>query len=62
MELAARKQRRTVSSYIEWTLEGSLSKIQMYEGRFDNENINLFDEKVNLWDVDEADRFVFLAL
>ena len=61
-ELAARKQRRTLSSYIEWVVEESLSKICLREGTNYNENTSLADEKVNLWDVDEADRFVILAL
>lgn len=59
-ELAARSQRRTVSSYIEWAIE------QSFGGAV--ELTNLKGEKVSvdqargaLWDVDEPDRFVRLA-
>lgn len=57
-ELAARKQRRTLSSYIEWAIEDSLDRTQLYG----NDNVSLADESAILWDVDDADRFVKLAL
>ncbi|MDR2330278.1 MAG: hypothetical protein LBE58_11805, partial [Comamonas sp.] len=57
-ELAARRQRRTVSSYVEWAIEDSLKHISL--------NVNssgvLAEEAEALWDVDEADRFARLAL
>jgi hypothetical protein len=59
IELAARKQRRTVSSYIEWTLEESLSNVCI--GKEYSKLIILADEKHKLWDVDEVDRFIKLA-
>ena len=31
-ELAARKQRRTVSSFIEWAVEQSFSGVNLYQG------------------------------
>ena len=46
-ELAARKQRRTLSSFIEWAIE---------------ENLKTTSEAADLWDVDEPDRFAKLAL
>lgn len=58
-ELAARKQRRTLSSFIEWAVEDSLSRVFIAEG-FDGASIA--DEAEKLWDVDEADRFAKLAL
>ncbi len=59
IELAARKQRRTVSSYIEWALEGSLDNITLKEdGSY---RVSIANEKHELWDVDEADRFAKLA-
>lgn len=57
-ELAARKQRRTLSSYIEWGIEESLEKIYLNASA----GPSLADEASSLWDVDEADRFVKLAI
>ncbi len=59
-ELGARKQRRTLSSYIEWAIEGSLEAV-MIKSMLDRE-YSIADESGNLWDVGEADRFVKLAL
>jgi hypothetical protein len=55
-ELAARKQRRTLSSFIEWTIERSLKEVDL------TENFTIADKAHALWDVDECDRFVKLAL
>lgn len=57
-ELAARRQRRTVSSYIEWAIEDSLKHLSLDL----NGNGALADESEALWDVDDADRFARLAL
>ena len=57
-ELAARRQRRTVSSYIEWAIEDSLKHISLNM----NGNATMADEAETLWDVDDADRFAQLAL
>lgn len=57
-ELAARRQRRTVSSYIEWAIEDSLKHFSLHL----NGNGVLADESEALWDVDDADRFARLAL
>lgn len=63
-ELAARTQRRTLSSYIEWAIDDSLTRVLMYEGTgidaFDARSIR--EESSRLWDVDEPDRFAKLAL
>jgi len=55
-ELAARRQRRTVSSFVEWAIEEILKTIQLPEGK------TLASMAEALWDVDEPDRFVKLAL
>jgi hypothetical protein len=60
-ELAARKQRRTLSSYIEWALEQSLSKVNLTDSMDFNGEKSIADVASLLWDVDEADRFVELA-
>ena len=63
-ELAARKQRRTVSSYIEWAIEDSLKSVFVYQGTGYNgdANVSVADEVGRLWDVDDAERFLRLAL
>jgi hypothetical protein len=63
-ELASRKQRRTLSSFIEWAIEDSLSRVNIYEGNGYNgdNNISIAEQASFLWDVDDADRFVNLAL
>lgn len=58
-ELAARRQRRTLSSYIEWAIEDSLKHLSL-DAKVDHTSIA--DEASELWDVDEADRFARLAL
>lgn len=59
-DLAARKQRRTVSSFIEWAVEEALDKIVMEEDM--NYQTTLSDIRNELWDVDEAERFGRLAV
>ena len=59
-ELAARKQRRTVSSFIEWAIEGALSNVILAEAP--HEVIDLDLASATLWDPDEADRLAKLAL
>lgn len=63
-ELAARKQRRTLSSFIEWSIEDTLNRVNIFEGVDPNGNhlVTSFSDAANgLWDVDEADRFAKLA-
>jgi hypothetical protein len=57
-ELAARRQRRTVSSYIEWAIEESFKHFSLDL----NGSGVIADEAESLWDVDDADRFARLAL
>lgn len=54
-ELAARQQRRTVSSFIEWAIEASLSKVEIAE------KTSIASKAEDLWDVLHPDRFVNLA-
>jgi hypothetical protein len=56
-ELAARRSRRTLSSYVEWVIAESLNRVELSP----TEDQSLADEASTLWDVDEADRFVKLA-
>lgn len=59
-ELAARLHRRTLSSYIEWSIKEALdSEVLRNE---DGLRVTIGDEAEYLWDVDEADRFTKLAL
>ena len=55
-ELAARKQRRTLSSFIEWAIEQSLAEVKL------TQTATVADKARALWDVDECDRFIKLAL
>jgi hypothetical protein len=66
-ELAARKQRRTLSSFIEWAVEESLTNVKLREASGNNEDeympaISVGSGQKSLWDVDEADRFCKLAI
>src|ERR1700682_2861460 len=56
-EIAARHQRRTLSSFIEWAIEESLHHCRLSGTSM----ANIADEASQLWDVDESDRFVRLA-
>ncbi len=58
-ELASRKQRRTLSSFIEWAIEESLKTEIIHNNAYDS--VTFFDVAGSLWDVDEADRFIILA-
>lgn len=55
-ELAARRQRRTLSSFIEWATSNALSAVAI-----DEDGHTVADRADILWDVDEPDRFVKLA-
>lgn len=58
-DLAARKQRRTLSSYIEWAIEDSLSRFMLREGEYEKP---IGAQTEELWDVDAADRLARLAI
>lgn len=55
-EIAARKQRRTLSAFMEAAIEEALERMPA------NLMESFKDELITLWDVDEADRFVKLAV
>lgn len=57
-ELAARAQRRTKSSFIEWSIDHALSVVDV-PGLTSGETIA--QASTSLWDVDEADRLAQLA-
>ena len=59
-ELAARKQRRTLSSFIEWAIEDALGRVYLDDGNGHGTSVS--DVANSLWDVDESDRFAKLAL
>lgn len=59
-EVASRKQRRTLSSFIEWAIEDSLGRVALKEGP--DWLVSVGSEAEVLWDVDSADRLVKLAL
>jgi hypothetical protein len=59
-EIAARKQRRTVSSFIEWAIEDSLNRVPLWEGP-NGASRSVLDAATQLWDVDECDRFAKLG-
>jgi predicted transcriptional regulator len=63
-ELAARKHRRPLSSYIEWAVEQSLSRVWLEEPFNGEEGVSVADAEraQHLWDLDEPDRVVRLAL
>lgn len=63
-ELAARAQRRTKSSFIEWAIQHTLSAVQLpdVEKEFSSEPVLLSEWAQRLWQVDEADRVMMLAL
>lgn len=63
-ELAARKQRRTLSSFIEWAIEDVVGRVFLYDGSGYNgdDSRSIGDEVIYLWDVDESDRFAKLAI
>lgn len=59
-ELAARKQRRTLSSFIEWAIEQSLKDVYI-QTTCKDEGSNLHEVSDSLWDVSPAERLVKLA-
>ncbi len=67
-ELAARAQRRTKSSYIEWAVADSLGgvvlpEVATFDSGFDDErHVTLKEKSSELWHVDEPDRVAALAL
>lgn len=64
-ELAARQQRRTVSSFIEWAIEEMLCQMPLNPKGKSGSTVSddtIMSEASCLWDVEDADRFAKLAL
>jgi hypothetical protein len=65
-ELAARKQRRTLSSFIEWGVEGSLRHVYLKEVWIPQTRTtmrtSIADSAAELWDVGEMERLFRLPL
>ncbi len=59
-ELAAKKQRRTLSSFIEWSIEQSIQQEAVAYDTHDN-RITAYEAMNSVWDVEESDRFINLA-
>lgn len=55
MEIAARRQRRTVSSFVETAVEKALSEVKL------DDTQTVIDAAQEIWDVDKHDRLVKLA-
>jgi hypothetical protein len=61
-ELAARKQRRTLSSFIEWAVEDVLKRVTLSSGPDGVPDTAVEREAHRLWSVDGKERFVRLAI
>jgi predicted transcriptional regulator len=63
VELAARKHRRTASSFIEWAIEHALEMVVIREAEDQYQgSVTAQDVLAQVWDVDEPDRFAKLAI
>jgi len=62
-ELAARAQRRSKSSFVEWAIENSLASVIVpgTAESFADDNRSIAALAEELWDTDEPDRLVMLA-
>lgn len=63
-ELGARKQRRSLNSFIDWAVEQGLRSCFLNEGSgYNNDHsVSVWDEGTRLWDVDPSERFARLAI
>ncbi len=60
-EIAARKQRRSLANFIEWSLEQSLKSVSLSEDSQGQWSVNVLDEASKLWDLEASDRFLKLV-
>jgi hypothetical protein len=60
-ELAAMKQRRALSSFAEWAIEKAVKDVTVAQPFGEDIPITAHDVTVEVWDVEEADRFAKLA-
>lgn len=58
-EIAARKQRRSLANFIEWSLEQALGMVKIVETEEFHRSV--LDEANELWDLEPSDRFIKLA-
>lgn len=66
-DLAARKQRRSISSFIEWAVEQAVKSVTLKTHPSTEhdapDSVETAHDAINyVWDVDEADRFVKFAM
>lgn len=61
-ELACRKQRRSLNSFIEFAIESTLNIVNVDEGGYNEAPITFGSIADELWDVDGPDRFAKLGL
>ncbi len=60
-ELAARKQRRSLSSFIEWAVEEATKNVTLGNNQRTGDKQTAYDAMQTVWDVDKADRFIRLS-
>jgi len=60
-ELVARKQRRTLSSFIEWAIERTVREEVVGPSFSENAGDTAYVAMANIWDVEEPDRFIKFA-
>ncbi|MDR3415269.1 MAG: hypothetical protein P4L83_03700 [Nevskia sp.] len=60
-ELAARKQRRSLANFLEWSLEHALKEVPLREAVEGQPARSVVDEGAKLWDLDPPLRLVKLA-
>lgn len=60
-ELVARKQRRTLSSFIEWAIEKAVSEEVVSPSTMNGDGDTALQAMTYVWDVEDADRFIKFA-
>ena len=60
-EIAARKQRRSLANFIEWSLEKALDSVKLVESEDGPFGISVLDQANKLWDLEPSDRSIKLA-
>lgn len=62
-EIAARKQRRSLANFIEWSLERALGAVKLAESEESSGQYHrsVLDEANRLWDLEPSDRLIKLA-
>jgi hypothetical protein len=60
-EIAARKQRRSLANFIEWSMEQTLGAVKLVESEDELQNRSVLYEANRLWDLEPSDRLIKLA-